>query len=128
MSRLLIDGKGLSLFNDDAFIGDFERRKTAENKTENDANNRVAVLERRVDRLTLLTQAMWELLRTNSQSDDLDLINMVEEIDGRDGKVDGKISTKIVDCPKCPGKINSKRNFCMVCGHVVEPTEIFNSE
>ena len=73
-------------------------------------------LERRVNRLSLLCQSMWELLRERAEFTDDQLATKVLEVDLRDGRTDGRMATKITNCPSCGRKTNSKRANCVICG------------
>jgi hypothetical protein len=76
----------------------------------------IADISRKVDRLSLACQAMWELLRDRSELTEDDIEAKILEIDGRDGRVDGKIATKLVDCATCGRPTNSRRGSCVMCG------------
>src|SRR3954452_18588747 len=73
-------------------------------------------LERRVNRLSLLCQSMWELLRERAEFTDDQLAAKVLEVDLRDGTNDGRMATQITNCPSCGRKTNSKRSSCVICG------------
>lgn len=76
-------------------------------------------LQARLERLSLLCQAMWELLSERGQLTNNELMRRVLEVDARDGSTDGKIGARIVDCPRCQNKVNSRRPRCVVCGGVI---------
>ena len=76
----------------------------------------IANMQRQVDRLTLACQAMWELLRDRSGLSEEDIESKMREIDARDGQVDGKIGTTLLDCPSCGRATNSRRSTCLMCG------------
>jgi hypothetical protein len=76
----------------------------------------IAVLRRAVDRLTLASQAMWELVRELPGFSEERLMARVLEIDLRDGTGDGRITMQTLDCPSCGAKTNSKRRSCLMCG------------
>jgi len=69
-----------------------------------------------VQRLSLACQAMWELLRERTSLSEADLDSKILEIDARDGKIDGRISTQALTCHACGRPTNSKREFCVMCG------------
>lgn len=73
-------------------------------------------MQRHVERISLACQAMWELLRDHSDLSEEDIERKILEIDGRDGKVDGKMSMQTLDCPSCGKPTNSKRDCCVMCG------------
>ncbi|MGJ8655302.1 MAG: hypothetical protein ACSHX6_02540 [Akkermansiaceae bacterium] len=76
----------------------------------------LAQIQRKIDRLALSSQAMWELLRDFSDLTEEDIIAKVLEIDNRDGNTDGKISMQTIDCPTCHRPTNTKRTNCVICG------------
>ncbi|HNR32363.1 MAG TPA: hypothetical protein PKI11_15835 [Candidatus Hydrogenedentes bacterium] len=73
-----------------------------------------------VDRLCLLNQALWELLRDRLGVTDADLERVAYEVDMRDGKADGKITAHAVRCPTCGRVSNSKHAKCLYCGQLFE--------
>lgn len=73
-------------------------------------------MEKRVMRLSLHCQAMWEMLRERAEFTDDQLAAKVLEVDLRDGRTDGRIATQVSDCPSCGRKTNSKRTICVICG------------
>jgi len=83
-------------------------------------------LRRQLDRVTLACQAMWELVRENSDITEQMLADRINEVDMRDGVADGKMGHQVLDCPSCGRKTSSKRGFCVMCGspvagdHIVE--------
>lgn len=76
----------------------------------------LALLERRVSRLSLLCQAMWELLRERTEVTDKELSDKVLEVDLRDGHTDGRIAPQAAECPHCKRAVNGRRPTCMYCG------------
>jgi hypothetical protein len=72
-------------------------------------------LEDRVDRLTLVCAAMWELVRDRTELTEADLLAKVEEVDLRDGQADGKIK-RVKRCPKCDRVMNPRHAKCLYCG------------
>lgn len=82
--------------------------------------SRVRDLEYHIRRLSLLNQALWELLRERAKLTDAELERMVREIDLRDGVEDGAITETPVECPTCGRVSNSKHWKCMYCGQDFE--------
>lgn len=76
----------------------------------------IANVQRQVARLTLACQAMWELLRDRSDLTEEDIEAKINEIDARDGQVDGKIGIVLAECPSCGRPTNSRRDSCLMCG------------
>lgn len=69
------------------------------------------------ERLLLLCQAMWELLREREGLTELQLADKLREIDLRDGMEDGKVSpVKVATCEHCRRPINRRHRKCIYCG------------
>jgi hypothetical protein len=77
-------------------------------------------LERHVNRLALLNQAMWEIIRDRAGMTDRDLEELARQIDLRDGQEDGKMTAQAVRCPACDRICNSKHSKCLYCGQLFE--------
>jgi hypothetical protein len=73
-------------------------------------------VEERVERLALLCQSMWELLSERCQVTKNDLLKKVLEVDLRDGRENGKMDERVIECPRCKGKVASRRPKCILCG------------
>jgi hypothetical protein len=86
----------------------------------------VAQLERRVNRLALATQAMWELLRERSTVTDKELADKILEVDLRDGQTDGRMAPTFLECPNCHKPTNSRRPTCVYCGVEVKRRHLFD--
>lgn len=82
-------------------------------------------LKNQIDRLTLATQAMWELIRDKFGIEESELINKVVEIDLRDGRKDGKITSQARCCPSCKRPMSSKSNTCVFCNYTTSKKHAF---
>lgn len=81
---------------------------------------RVKELEHRVSRLSLLNQALWELLTPRLNLTEAELQQKISEIDLRDGVEDGGITEIPLQCPNC-GRISNSRHWkCLYCGQEFE--------
>jgi hypothetical protein len=77
----------------------------------------IAYMRSQIDTLTLANQAMWELLSERHGLTDHDLRKKMEEVDLRDGKLDGKLTrTEIKQCRECGHKVGKHRENCYWCG------------
>lgn len=85
----------------------------------------LSLLTRRVDRLSLTCQAMWELLRDKHGVSEEELNAKLLEVDLRDGTTDGRMQMAVVDCPKCQAKTNTKRSTCVMCGAPLTKPHVF---
>lgn len=76
----------------------------------------VDALAERFDRLALITEALWSLLKERSDMTDEELLEHVRAVDLSDGVLDGKIRRGASPCSGC-GRMLSKRNVrCLYCG------------
>lgn len=97
--------------------------KASARATENaslETQESIKELRHQVDRLSLLNQALWELIRDKAGLTDADLERMASSIDMRDGKEDGKMGGGAVTCPTCTRVSNAKHYKCMYCGELFE--------
>jgi hypothetical protein len=92
-----------------------------------DAQNEADCLRNDVERLLMITEALWTFLKKEHGYSDEDLANAVKEIDLRDGQLDGRAEqSQASPCPNC-GKINSaRRSLCIYCGQPL-PVTLFAS-
>ena len=92
-----------------------------------EAKTEAELLRHDVDRLLLITEALWTILKTEHGYSDEQLVNAVKEIDLRDGRQDGRAAkSPPLPCPQC-GKINSaKYPRCIYCGSEL-PVNLFAS-
>ena len=74
------------------------------------------------ERLYLVVQAMWEVLKDKAGLTDADLDAKVQEIDMRDGRLDGQDSTQTdpLTCRQCGRTILSGQAQCSWCGTQAE--------
>jgi len=77
-------------------------------------------LENRVEYLSLVCMAMAETF-AELGFDQEKLAKKIEEIDLRDGKLDGKY-VEILTCPSCNRKSTVKKKNCMYCGALLLKT------
>ena len=83
-------------------------------------------LEYEVERLLMITEALWDILREQHDYDDAELLRRVTEIDMRDGRLDGKVKRgEAKDCTRCSRKLNRRHIRCIYCGaaHEKDPFE-----
>ena len=86
---------------------------------------RVDRLEDQLDSLSLICQAMWELLSEHLDDPTSQLNEKVHEIDVRDGKVDGKMRRVATTCSECNRSLHARHRRCMYCGHEMPQETIF---
>ena len=92
-----------------------------------EAKTETELMRHDVDRLLMITEALWTFLKKEHGYSDEDLANAVKEIDLRDGRLDGRAEQpQASPCPNC-GRINSaRRSLCIYCGQPL-PVTLFAS-
>ncbi|MCU1498857.1 MAG: hypothetical protein JWM47_2810 [Acidimicrobiales bacterium] len=88
---------------------------------------RLYAMEDRLERLLLLTDAMWELLSEKAAVSEAMLLAKVVEIDGRDGSVDGRRVRLARRCDQCGAAVEKGRATCMFCGHALAAPAAFDA-
>jgi len=77
-------------------------------------------LEQQVERLLMISEALWSFIKEHHGYSDSDLFEKVLQIDASDGKIDGKVArTPPQQCPKCQRPLPRTKPFCMYCGTAV---------
>ena len=90
--------------------------------TAQEARSRVLDLEAKVNKLTLVNHALFELFAERSGITEAQLVDKVNEIDLRD--VQPGHEAPIV-CEQCGRSYSKRHNHCFYCGHVNAVTKLF---
>ena len=93
-------------------------------RTAADVRRQGELLQCDVEKLFMLTEALWTILKEKHGCTDAELVQRVQEIDLRDGKLDGKVAKVNPDCPKCSRKLMGKRPVCLYCGAEVTRVDL----
>jgi hypothetical protein len=72
-------------------------------------------LNERVDRLLLVTEALWTLLKQNGHTDE-ELAALIAELDQADGLSDRRRAASPTTCSKCQSKVAANLTKCQICG------------
>jgi hypothetical protein len=93
---------------------------TAAQNTAREAQTQVELLTHDVDRLLLITEVLWTLMkRQHGYTDDV-LTQLIEEIDQKKTVVDGiAVKNPPLLCPSCHRPNSAKRMFCLYCGAAI---------
>ncbi len=87
------------------------------------ASTKVDQIQFDIERLLMITEALWTILKEQHGYDDAELQLRVAQIDMRDGKLDGKVArTAPVKCTKCGKTLLKKRPRCIYCGTPAPPS------
>jgi len=81
-----------------------------------DLKAEVRELRRLVNKLMLVTQALWEIIAETNHLDEKLLIKKVNEVDLRDGKLDGKLKRAVKKCASCGRTLHREHSKCLYCG------------
>ncbi len=90
-----------------------------------EAQETVEFMREDINRLLLITEALWTLLKQQHNYTDYDLSKLVTEIDQRDGVLNGrpnKVEAK--PCPYCGRMVAAHHATCIFCGKPV-PVDLF---
>lgn len=78
---------------------------------------RVRKLEQDIERLLLITEALWEILKDKHGYDDSELFRRISELDLGDGRVDGRKAPGVPEeCPHCGRVMIGRSPVCQYCG------------
>ena len=100
---------------------------TAAAKKSMDARSEVQVLRAAIDKLILVDRALWEIVAESQGLTEEYLLNKVNEIDLRDGVLDGKMREPIRKCASCGKVLQQGYAKCIYCGMKNEGTNLFQS-
>lgn len=77
----------------------------------------INALNWKVEKLQMITEALWRILQKTQQLEDSELEKIVDEIDLEDGLLDGKVAmTPAIICQKCSRAMSTKLKHCIYCG------------
>ena len=79
------------------------------------------ILQAEVERLFMITEALWTILKEHHGYSDGDLEQLVTQIDLRDGKLDGKVAASPHPCAACGKPVSRRRPLCIYCGAETPP-------
>jgi hypothetical protein len=105
-----------NFFHDSASHYEVESAKGEARRGDTNVKAGIDKLSREVEKLKLVTRALCELLSENSSVPVEAIFDRIQEIELRDGQLNGKYVEGVSKCSACnrPGKIS--RGNCMYCG------------
>ena len=104
---------------------------TAAAKKSADARSEVQVLRVAIDKLILVNRALWEIISESQGLTDEYLLNKVNEIDMRDGVLDGKMREPVRKCSSCGRILQQGYVKCIYCGiknEAANPLQSINTD
>jgi hypothetical protein len=87
-------------------------------RTASDVRTQNESIQFDVEKLFMITEALWEVLKHHHGYTDDQLSQMIQDIDLRDGKLDGKVakSAERPTCTECGRTIIKRQVKCLYCG------------
>ena len=82
-------------------------------------------LRAQIERLQMICEGMWAILRETTGATEQQLLDLIEEIDLRDGKHDGRCAKPPAKCARCQRVVSVRTNVCLYCGSKQERTTVF---
>lgn len=84
-----------------------------------------ADLRRQVDRMQLICEAIWTIVKDRVGADDEQLFQLIKQIDLRDGKLDGRSKKPTQRCSDCKRVVSARTGVCLYCGAMVSRKSLF---
>ncbi len=100
----------------DKRIGDVSSKASTARTQAQTAQEQAEQLESRLEALQLASAAMWSLLRDRLGVTEAELIERMRQIDLLDGKADGKMSARVLECAACKRTMSTRFRRCVYCG------------
>jgi hypothetical protein len=89
-------------------------------QTARNAENATDMLKFDVERLLMITEALWTIIKQQHGYKDEDLVKLITEIDLRDGRQDGRVAPSAPPtCSSCGRVLIKHRPVCLYCGKPV---------
>ncbi len=83
-------------------------------------SDQIADLKADVERLLLVTEALWKIVQEKHGLEDKELLRQITMLDMADGRLDArKTKTPPKLCPKCNRALGKRRPKCMFCGEPI---------
>jgi hypothetical protein len=88
--------------------------------------SQVADLRSAFDKMLLINRALWEFLAERTGLTEEQLVEKVNEIDLRDGQLDGKLTKRVRECPSCHRTLYKGHRHCLYCGAEDPGADVFD--
>lgn len=96
----------------------------AAHKAERIAQN-IEEMEERIDKLALVNYALWSLLEERLGVTEDELVARVQDLDLKDGKLDGRVQGGVINCPDCQRPLSQRHRKCLYCGFELQSGNAF---
>ena len=114
----------MNLFDRHQLLGRIDKAASDAERAQTEATRSQAeidVLKLYIERLSMITEALWSILKEKHGYGDEELMKRITEIDQRDGKLDGHAVSSVAPvCPQCKRMhIAKHRPICLYCGATI---------
>ena len=100
-----------------------DRTTTPSGATDATSASHMGYLEERLERMEIVCEAMWNLLKDRLEVSDEDMVARIAQLDQSDGVADGRVEREPLRCPIC-NRANSRRHDrCIYCGQPLKHGE-----
>lgn len=80
------------------------------------ARTEIDFIKTDIEKLLMITEALWTFVKQQHDFSDEDLMQKIEDIDLRDGKLDGKVAKQAPSaCPNCKRTLIGGQPICLYC-------------
>jgi hypothetical protein len=90
-----------------------------------ESKDQIADLRAQVNRLQMICEGMWTIIKSQTGATEEDLISLIAQIDLRDGKLDGKAATVPQTCSTCGRVVSNRTSICLYCRTQNVKTTVF---
>ncbi|MDB5334592.1 MAG: hypothetical protein JWN70_211 [Planctomycetaceae bacterium] len=90
-----------------------------------EAKDDISRLRSQVDRLQMICEGMWTIMKSRLGVSEGELATLIEQIDLRDGKLDGKAAKQPQMCTECGRVVSVRTTVCLYCGAQNQKTAVF---
>ena len=108
-------------FTQEIRLNDLRKRQSDASARATEIGGDIADVTSQVQKMALVNQALYEILKERVGITDEELRRKIREIDLRDGKEDFRATPKPVRCPKCGNMVAEGSLNCKQCGATVAP-------
>ncbi|WP_010252650.1 hypothetical protein [Acetivibrio cellulolyticus] len=87
---------------------------------EKEASAEKQLSKNQYERLMLITEALWEILKEEHNYSDEKLIEKLKIVDLKDGREDGRVLLPPSKCSSCNKTVEKGTDTCIYCGSPVK--------
>ena len=123
------EGDGYSMTpdaNSDRNFISFTKDMLESSRKSSSSSDRIFHLEACIDRLLLINRALWEIIQERFSLNEDFLREKLNEIDLRDGALDGKLKKSMQKCARCKRTLHPRHKVCLYCGYHVIEHDVFD--